>query len=276
MSKPLEGLRGVSLAINLPGPVAARRLADMGMHWTKVEPPQGDPVQHLGTGLYEALSAGMDVLTLDLKVSADRGRLDAMLTEADVALAATRPAALHRLGLGPEDVARQFPRLCFVAITGFAPPHENEPGHDLTYQAALGMLEPPAMPRVLVADMAGAERAAQDALGLLVQRSRTGRGGYVHCSLADAARNFALTLHYGVTTPGGLLGGGLSNYRIYATSEGYLACGALEPHFLQRLMQALEVTSPDHEAFEQIFLQRTAREWEDWAREQDLPLAAIV
>lgn len=274
--KPLEGMRGVSLAINAPGPVAAARLRDFGMRFTKVEPPSGDPLQHLGLGWYEELTAGIDVVTLDLKDPAGLAALDALLADADLLLTAQRPAALARLGISPEALAQRYARLCWVGIVGFPVPRENEPGHDLTYQAEYGTLEPPSMPRVLVADMAGAERAAQDALALLLQRERTGKAGYVFTALSDAAREFAVTARYGITTPGGLLGGGLPNYRIYQTADGYLACGALELHFLKNLMAALGVDTPSDEVFQAEFLKRTAREWEDWGRERDLPLAAIA
>ena len=80
--KPLEGMRGVSLAINAPGPVAAARLRDFGMRFTKVEPPSGDPLQHLGVGWYEELTAGIDVVTIDLKDPAGLAALDALLADA--------------------------------------------------------------------------------------------------------------------------------------------------------------------------------------------------
>ncbi len=272
----LEGLRGVSLAINAPGPVAAARLRDFGMAFTKVEPPSGDPLQQLGVGWYEELSAGMDIVTLDLKAETDREALDALLAQADLLLTSNRPAALARLGISEEALAARYPRLCWVGIVGFPPPRENEPGHDLTYQAEYGTVDPPNMPRVLVADMAGAERAVQTALALLLNRERTGKAGYALSALSDAARDFAVTVKYGITTPGGLLGGGLPNYRLYPTADGWLGCGALELHFMHRLMQALGIDSPTDEAFAACFLQRTAKEWEDWGRERDIPLAAVV
>ena len=41
---PLSGVRVVTLAPNLPGPVAANRLVTLGATVTKVEPPAGDPL----------------------------------------------------------------------------------------------------------------------------------------------------------------------------------------------------------------------------------------
>ena len=59
-NKPLRGLRIASLALNLPGPAALRRLADLGARCTKVNPPAGDPMQHYTPAGYapDALASG--------------------------------------------------------------------------------------------------------------------------------------------------------------------------------------------------------------------------
>jgi alpha-methylacyl-CoA racemase len=272
---PLNGFRVVSLAINAPGPVCAARLRGYGASVLKVEPPEGDPLQHLGTGWYEELTEGMELVTLNLKDPAGRARLDAYLAEADLLLTAQRPAALERLGLGWDALHARFPRLCHVAIVGFPPPDENVPGHDLNYQAKYHMLTPPHMPRVLVADMAGAERAATEALALLLARERGAEAARSLVALSDAAKAFAVTVRMDITTPGGLLGGGLPNYAIYPTSDGYLACGALEMHFFQRLLAGLGEEATTHEALGAIFMRKTAAEWEAWGNERDIPLVAI-
>jgi crotonobetainyl-CoA:carnitine CoA-transferase CaiB-like acyl-CoA transferase len=44
MILPLKGIQIVSLATNVPGPVAAARLHDLGASIIKVEPPAGDPL----------------------------------------------------------------------------------------------------------------------------------------------------------------------------------------------------------------------------------------
>ncbi len=41
---PLAGIRVVAVATNVPGPVAAARLRELGASVTKVEPPEGDPL----------------------------------------------------------------------------------------------------------------------------------------------------------------------------------------------------------------------------------------
>ena len=42
--KPLDGIKVINLAVNLPGPAAAQRLSTMGADVMKVEPPLGDPM----------------------------------------------------------------------------------------------------------------------------------------------------------------------------------------------------------------------------------------
>jgi len=258
---PLSGLRILTLAVNLPGPVAASRLWAMGASVVKVEPPGGDPLAWLCPGYYEDLSAGQEVVRLDLKEHDDRASLDDLLGKSDLLLTSSRPAALGRLGLSWSESHARFPGLCQVAIVGHPPPDEDAPGHDLTYQARFGTLSPPEMPPVLVADLAGAERAVSAAISLLFARERGHGAGYELVALSEAARSFAGPLHRGLTTPGGVLGGGFPGYGLYRACEGHVALAALEPHFWERLLQELGVKG-DRQDLEQIFETRTAEQWE--------------
>ena len=58
--RPLKGVRVISLALNLPGPAALRRLADMGAHCLKINPPAGDPMKakHLEKALMQFSEEG--------------------------------------------------------------------------------------------------------------------------------------------------------------------------------------------------------------------------
>lgn len=270
----LAGLRIVSTALNLPGPVACARLRGLGAAVDKVEPPEGDPLERYCGDWYRRLHAGVRMHRLDLKEPAGRDAMAALLREADILVTAQRPAALARMGLDPANVASHH-RLCHVAIVGHAPPDEDAPGHDLTYLAAHGLVRPPALPPTLFADMAGGERAATQALALVVARARTGRGGAATVALADAARDLAQPLHEGLTAPGAILGGALPGYNLYATAKGWIALAALEPRFLRRLADALGITTPTHENLAERFGRRSAAEWERWAREHDLPLVEV-
>jgi alpha-methylacyl-CoA racemase len=273
--QPLDAVRAVSLAVNVPGPTTAARLAALGATVIKVEPPAGDPLAAAHPAWYDELRAGQQVVTLDLKQTADRVRLDELLGPADLLLTSSRPAALARLGLAWAELHARFHRLCQVAIVGHPAPDQDRPGHDLTYAAAHGLVVPPDLPRTLVADLGGAELAATAAVALLLARERGGEAGYAEIALADAASAFAAPVRHGATTTGGSLGGGSPSYGLYQTGEGWLAVACLEPHFRQRLAEELGLDELTHEALANAFRARTAEEWEAWARERDLPLGAV-
>lgn len=273
--KPLDGLRVVTIALNLPGPAACARLREMGATVTKVEPPSGDPLEGFCPEWYRRLSAGMELRRLDLKAVEGARELDALLAQADLFVAAQRPSALARLTLDAASLAARHPRLCCLAITGYAEPDEEKAGHDLTYLAAHGLLSPPALPATLFADMAGAERAVSTALALLHARHRDGHGHAAIMALDDAAAFLAQPLAEGITRCGALLGGGLAAYNLYEASDGWIAVAALEPHFARRLAEALGLSELTRPALAARFAMESAAHWERWARERDLPIAAV-
>jgi crotonobetainyl-CoA:carnitine CoA-transferase CaiB-like acyl-CoA transferase len=273
--KPLAGLGVVSMALNLPGPVACARLRDLGAAVTKVEPPSGDPLEGFCAPWYRRLSAGMEVRRLDLKDDRGIGELHALLACADLFVSAQRASALVRLGLDAASLAARHPRLCSVAITGYAAPGEEKAGHDLTYLAERGLVAPPALPPTLFADMAGAERAVSTALALLHARDRDGRGHGAEVPLADAAAFLAQPLEEGLTRGGAVLGGGLAAYNLYEARDGWIAVAALEPHFARRLAEAFGLRTLTRPALAARFAAEDAAHWERWAAELDLPVVAV-
>lgn len=275
----LAGIRTVSLAVNLPGPVAASRFTSLGAHVTKVEPPSGDPLRIIAPDWYEELARGQDARVLDLKDEGARSELEELLAQTDLLLTSSRPGALTRLGLCWADLSARLPRLCQVAIVGYPALDDNLAGHDLTYQAAAGTLSPPMMPTVPIADLAGAERAVSEravseGLAAILHRDATGTATYREVALSEVCQDLSQPVRCGTSTPDGVLGGALPTYGIYDTASGYVALAALEPHFWQRVVQLLKV-SDSREELETVFLTRTATDWEEWARAHDLPLSAV-
>lgn len=266
---PLEGLRVVSLAVNLPGPLAAARLAALGADVTKVEPPEGDPLERYAPRWYAELATGQRVLRLDLRERPGADALEELLQRSDLLLTSMRPSAAARLGL-PEAVRRH--RLAHVEIVGGAADAAEEPGHDLTYQAVHGLLRPPDNPTVLVADTLGAERAVSAALLAWGSVARGFAAPHVRVSLEEAAGAAAAALRHGLTAPGGPLGGGVPGYGIYATADGHVAVAALEPRFARALAEHVGRT---HEELAAEFGRRTTAEWEALAAELDLPVAGL-
>ena len=269
----LRGIRVVSLALNVPGPAAAAHLCRLGAAVSKIEPPDGDPLASVCAAWYEELCAGQDVVRLDLKDAAGRASLGGLLQGADLLLTSSRPAALDRLGLSWPDLHVRFPRLVQVAIVGHAAPRQDVPGHDLTYLASAGLLVPPQVPRTLLADLAGAERAVSTALALLYARERGHGAGCAQVALADVAAAFAAPLRHGLTAADGFLGGRFAGYGLYRAREGWIAVAALEPHFWRRLTE--ELGASDAQGLARIFLTQTAQYWEAWGTARDVPLVAV-
>ncbi|MGH8729851.1 MAG: CoA transferase [Burkholderiales bacterium] len=272
-SHVLSGFAIVTLALNVPGPVAASRLRKLGAEVVKVEPPSGDPLARLCLPWYQSLAEGQRIVSLDLKDEKGRSELDCSLAQSDLLLTSMRPAALARLSLGWNGLHQRHPRLCHVAIIGSSPPDENKAGHDLTYQARAGLIDPPNMPRTLIADLAGAEKAVASALALLLARERGRGAGYAEIPLADAAQDFAVPLRRGLITSA--FGGARPEYNLYQTRDGFVALAAVEPHFREKLAAELGLNQLNISALKDIFLLKSAVEWEKWADSRDLPLVAV-
>jgi alpha-methylacyl-CoA racemase len=267
---PLHGLRVVTIAINVPGPLAASRLRSQGAEVLKVEPPSGDPLSAFSPGLYAKFCERVRVERLDLKTAEGRLRMQAFLRDADLFLASQRPSALARLGLDRDTLVTAdaaYPRLRWLNIVG-EESRPEVPGHDLTYLARAGLLGRD-MPKTLVADVLGAERAFATALLLL----REPPGASATVGLYDSLAPLIAILTNGLTGPGGVVGGAMPAYRIYDTRRGRIAVAALEPSFRRRLYGALAVTEGGD--LSAAFHSRSAADWEAWALEQDLPIMAV-
>jgi alpha-methylacyl-CoA racemase len=275
MARALTGIRVVNLGINLPPAVVGSRLCELDASVAKIEPPAGDPLKAACPELYTLLTRDQEVVRLDLKDEAGRTDLMQLLAGCDVLVTAARPAALERLDLGPAELSARYARLVQVAIVGHAGPRQHVAGHDLTYVATRGLVEPPALPRTLVADLGGAERAVSTVLALLLARERGGGARRAEVALADSAAFFAMPLEHGLTSDGGLLGGGYPLYGLYEADGGWVALAALEPHFRARLLRELRLDSAETGALADVFRSRTPHDWEAWAEKHDLPLAAV-
>jgi alpha-methylacyl-CoA racemase len=269
----LQGYKIVSLALNVPGCIAAARLQELGARITKIEPPGGDPLIEMSREWYELLIQDMRVSRLDLKDPAQYRKLAGWLRDADLLFSSMRPSALQRLGLSWQDLQAQYPGICHVALTGYPEPYENRPGHDLTYQAEAGLLSPPDLPRSLLADLAGVERVVISALALLLARERGHGAGFQQVSIFQAGQALADPMRFGLTAPGGILGGGLPGYKLYPARSGWIAIATLEGHFQKKLIQVLGLENDD--ALDTIFREKTAGEWAAWAEEHDLPLVEV-
>jgi alpha-methylacyl-CoA racemase len=281
----LDGIRFLTLALNLPGPAAVMRCRSMGANCVKIEPPTGDPMRVYSALAYAQMHEGVRVVTLDLKSDGGQALLAAELAQADVFLTSFRPAALQRLGLDWPSIHPRFPKLCQVAVVGGAGEQKHMPGHDLTYMASHDLIEGLSLPRSLFADMVGALAVSEAVLQVLLQRQRLGHGVWVDVALEEAAAWAAWPRTVGMMNDAGPLAGGHSGYRVYACRDGRVAVAALEPHFARTLC-ALVGLAPDKHmhmgspstqaAMTQFFVERTREQLNALAQIHDLPLVTMA
>jgi len=299
----LAGTFVLDLSRHLPGPLAARLLADLGARVVKVEEPSlGDPVRlsppvREGVGaLGGILLAGVESVALDLKDPGGREVLERLLARTDVLLESFRPGTLARLGFPPEELRRRFPSLVICSLTGWgqAGPYKARAGHDITYQAAAGTLASTAsIPAVPVADLIGGWSAVTAILAALLERQRTGQGRWIDASLYDSALHANLigwSMEVGGEKAVGEplpLTGGLPCYDIYETADGrQLALGALEPHFWQRLCKAVDrgdLARRQYSASRRVRRQvkdlirsRTLAQWMEILGQEDVPAEPVL
>lgn len=266
--------RVLDLTRLLPGPLAGKLLADLGFPVLKVEPPGGDLLAAWAPETYRFLNGKKEVLVLDLKAEGGRAQLLALAREAAILLESNRPGVMERLGLGPEVLLEANPRLVYARLRGY--PDAPDPGHDLTYLAEAGLLARFPWQAFQFADLAGAYALALTALkGLLLG------GGVYEVALSEAVKALAYP-------PLPFLDGSVLCYGVYPAREGEVALAALEPHFWQRFCQragledllplAFSPARPDNPAHGRLLArlrERTAWEWEAWAKAEGLPLRAV-
>jgi crotonobetainyl-CoA:carnitine CoA-transferase CaiB-like acyl-CoA transferase len=268
MSISFRDARLVSIAQNVPGPLAVARLAALGARVVKFETPTGDPLAAMCPSWYDEMHAGVAVERIDLKSDEGRARLGALLRDADLLITSQRPSALGRLGLDAPSLRREAPELRLLRIVGSIDDPEAA-GHDLTYQAHAGLLRDQ-LPVTLVADVMGSERAFAAALMLIGEPA----GTTMDVGLADSLAPLQAPLRHGLTSPSGILGGALPYYGVYPAKSGRVAVAALEPHFERRLYERLDLSAKTDPG--PRFLERTAVEWEAWGRAHDVPIVAVV
>ncbi|MBM3398005.1 MAG: CoA transferase, partial [Betaproteobacteria bacterium] len=283
--KPLRGVRILSLALNLPGPAALMRLVHMGARCTKVNPPAGDPMQHYTPEGYELLHRGVRRKILDLKTETGQAALHKLLPETDVLMTSFRPSALLKLGLGWKTLHKTYPALSLIEVVGAPGPLAEIPGHDLTYQAEVGLVNGMDLPPSLFADMGGALMASEATLKAILSLKSTGKGSRQEVALSDAAAWLALPRQMRMTTPDGAVGGAHAGYRVYPCKNGRVAVAALEPHFAISLCAAAGVAlshpvqdlfkPATHQAVATFLAGKTRQQLDKLAAAKDIPLLTL-
>jgi alpha-methylacyl-CoA racemase len=274
MAGALQGLKIVEMAGIGPAPFAAMMLADHGAEVIRVE---RDGMIGIAN---DPLLRSRRSIALDLKKDSARKVVRRLAARSDALIEGYRPGVMERLGLGPETLLEENPRLVYGRVTGWGRDGPLAPaaGHDLDYLAITGLLhgigpkERPAIPVNYLADYAGGGMMlAFGMVAALVKVQRGGDGQIVDCAMTDGAALIG-ALTYGMRAAGlwaderesNLLDGGLATYGVYECSDGkFLALGAIEPKFRAALLKGLGLS--EDAGREEIAGAISTRSRDEWA-----------
>jgi alpha-methylacyl-CoA racemase len=312
----LDGLKVLDLTRLLPGGFCSLLLADFGADVIKVEdtgmgdyvrwaPPHYEGAEmSASSALFLSLNRGKRSIRIDLKSAAGKGVLLRLVRSADVLLEGFRPGVMDRLGVGYERLREENPGLVYCAITGYGQdgPNRVRSGHDMNYLGLNGILGltgeidgPPISASAQIADLGGgAMMAVAGILIALQERTRSGEGQLVDCSMFDGSLSFLAMLAGEMLADGQVprrgelrLAGGLVCYRPYRCRDGYVTLGALEPKFWAEfcrgvaredlLGHAFDPPGSDaHRAVCEIFAGRSREEWRAFASEHDCCMEPVL
>jgi len=251
MAGPLTGIRIVEIASIGPGPFAAMMLADHGAEVIRVERPGSTP------GLADPLLRSRRSVILDLKQPDDVQSLRALCRTADGLIEGFRPGVMERLGLGPDLLLLDNPRLVYGRMTGWGQygSYAASAGHDINYIALSGVLgacgragDKPTPPINLVGDFGGGGMMLAFGMVSAILAARTSqRGQVIDCAMTDGSA-LLMAMMWGMRAQGdwtdargtNLLDTGAPFYDSYETADGlHVAIGAIEPQFYELLRQRL-------------------------------------
>jgi crotonobetainyl-CoA:carnitine CoA-transferase CaiB-like acyl-CoA transferase len=219
------------------------------------------------------LNANKRGLVLDVQASSGRKSLAQVLDRADLVVHNLAPATLGDLGLDPEVVLRDRPRLVATSISpfGLCGPHRDYRAYDLNLWNAGGVAYlngggpgaadlPPLSAFGHQASFQGGLNAAIASLGAIHAREATGRGQHVEVSIQECLATI-LELTYPFWPYCGLVATRLGAKPIqpldfFQCQDGWIFLCAVEEHQWKTFVEIMG--SPDWAAME-IFSDRLQR-----------------
>ncbi len=236
----LDGLLVVSLEQAVAAPFASSRLADAGARVIKIERPEGDFARnydHVVNGdsaYFVWLNRGKESISMDLKHPEEIKLLRSILNKADVLIENFKPGSLAKLGLDPNKLREDNPKLITCSISGYGSRGEwaKMKAYDLLIQAETGMAsitgtaDAPGRVGVSVADIAAGMYSWAAILEALIARGIGGCGKHIEVSLFDALADWMavplLWQDYGGKAPErvGLSHPSICPYGAFKTADG--------------------------------------------------------
>ena len=255
MAGALDGITVIEFAGIGPGPFACMMLADHGARVIRVERP-GVVGRYGDSGNRDILNRSRERIELDMKDTAAITRIRDLVKSADAIVEGFRPGVMERLGLGPDVLLADNPKLVFGRMTGWGQDGPMAPlaGHDINYIALSGALhtygrkgEKPIFPVNAVGDFGGGGMLmAFGVLAAILSAKSTGKGQVVDCAMVDGAAILSAMTYtfYGNSMwrderGVNMLDSGAHFYDTYETADGkWISIGSIEPQFYALLRKA--------------------------------------
>ncbi len=267
MAGPLEGVRIIEMAGIGPGPFAGMMLADHGAEVIRVDRPNAQAPEPV-------LGRNRKSIILDVKTPEGIQIVRDLAKSADGFFEGLRPGVMERLGLGPETLLADNPKLVYGRMTGWGQtgPYAPAAGHDINYIALAGALhtygragEKPTPPINMVGDFGGGGMMLAYGMVCAILSARaTGKGQVIDCAMTEGAA-VLMGMIWGFRGMGAwkdergvnMLDTGAHFYDTYECADGkFISLGSIEPQFytLLRKLTGLDA-DPDFDA------QMNSREW---------------
>ncbi len=199
-SRPLDGIKVVTLEHAIAAPFCTRQLADLGARVIKIERPGVGDFARAYDGRVKGQAShfvwtnrSKESLSLDLKHREAPAILQALLKDADVLVQNLAPGAAARMGLSFGALHPTHPRLIVCDISGYGEdgPYRDKKAYDLLIQSESGFVsitgspDEPAKAGCSIADIAAGMYGYSNILAALLQRGKTGLGAHIDMSMLE-------------------------------------------------------------------------------------------
>lgn len=302
MAGVLSGIRIIEVAGIGPGPFCGMMLADHGAEVIRVDRIGGDPLSA------NPLVRSRKSIAVDIRKPEGARIVRDLAKTADGLFEGNRPGVMERLGLGPDVLLADNPKLIYGRMTGWGQtgPLANAAGHDINYIALSGALNgcgfadgPPAPPVNYLGDFGGGGLLlAFGMLAGILGVKNGGEGQVVDCAMTDGSA-LLTTMVWGFLAQGtwrdergvNLIDTGAHFYNVYQTSDKqWISIGAIEQQFYALLRQKLGLEKdPAFDAqmhpakwselkskLAEIFATKTRLEWDEIFEGSDVCYAPVL
>lgn len=203
-TRPLQGIRILTLEQFGAGPYGTMFLAELGAEVIKIEPSEGDPSRQVGphrlgqddSEYFQAWNLGKKSVTLDLKSEKGRRQFEALVKSADCVVNNMRGTQPVRLGLDYASLKHLKPSIVCLHVSAYGRTNDRKdwPGYDFLMQAEAGLMEltgdpdgPPTRVGVSLIDSMSGLTGIVGLLSCLLRARTTGEGCDVDTCLYDVA-----------------------------------------------------------------------------------------